>query len=146
MMGTLDVVTVELCGQWIGIPVEGVRDVVKTPTITPVARAPKWINGVINLRGRIVTAVDLGAWLDLPRGTSALGISVIVEHNGEHYTLMVDRAGDVITLNDEETLTNPPTLSPRWKALSRGVQPYKSGLLVLLDLDALLGEALSAAA
>ncbi len=141
-----EIVTVELGKQWIGIPVSGVRDVVKTPTITRVAGAPHWIRGVINLRGRIVTAVDMPEWLGMGDGPYKLGISVIVEHNGEHYTLMVDRAGDVIELKDEETLTNPPTLHARWQSISRGVQPYKSGLLVLLDLDALLGDALATAA
>lgn len=145
-MSLLEIVTVQLCGQWIGVPVAGVHDVVKTPAITPVARAPQWISGIINLRGRIVTAVNLAAWLDLPAGATSPDISVIVEHNGEHYNLMVDRAGDVISLKDEETLTNPPTLNARWKSVSRGVQPYQDGLLILLDLDALLGDALAAAA
>jgi purine-binding chemotaxis protein CheW len=143
---TQEYVTAELCGQWIGIPVQDVRDVVKTPAMTPVAGAPSWIRGVINLRGRIVTAIDLRSWLDLPLAATSAGISVIVDYNDEHYTLMMDRAGDVISIDHDQTLTNPPTLGSRWKSLSRGVQPYKSGLLVLLDLEAVLGEALAAAA
>jgi purine-binding chemotaxis protein CheW len=145
-MGTVEVVTVELCGQWIGVPVSLVRDVVKTPFVTAVARAPRWITGVINLRGIIVTALDLRAWLDLPKSESASTISVIVEHNGEHYTLIVDRAGDVVTLDETAAFANPQTLSPRWQQLSKGVYPYKTGLLVLLDVEALLGSALQLAA
>jgi purine-binding chemotaxis protein CheW len=145
-MSKVEVVTVELCGQWLGIPVSVVRDVVKTPQMTPVARAPQWITGVINLRGIIVTALDLRAWLHLPKSEVEGSISVIVEHNGEHYTLIVDRAGDVLTLNDDDCFANPKTLSGRWQALSKGVHPYKSGLLVVLDVNALLGAALQLAA
>jgi purine-binding chemotaxis protein CheW len=145
-MNTHEYVTLELCGQWIGIAVENVRDVLKTPTITPFACAPCWIRGVINLRGSIVTAIDIKAWLGLPQDSGAAAISVITEHNGEFYTLLVDKAGDVIRIDPSQTLTNPPTLNARWQELSSGVQPYKSGLLVLVDLHTILGRALAVAA
>jgi purine-binding chemotaxis protein CheW len=145
-MSTHEYVTLELCGQWIGIAVENVRDVLKTPAITPVAGAPGWIRGVINLRGSIVTAIDLKAWLGLPQDSGAAAISVITEYNAEYYTLLVDRAGDVIRIDPTQTLTNPPTLNARWQELSSGVQPYKSGLLILVDLQTILGWALAVAA
>jgi purine-binding chemotaxis protein CheW len=145
-MNRLEYVTLELCGQWIGIAVENVRDVVKTPTITPVSGAPAWICGVLNLRGSIVTAIDLKAWLGLSQVSTAAAISVICEHNGEFYTLLVDKAGDVIRIDPSQTLTNPPTLNARWQQLSSGVQPYKSGLLILVDLQTILGSALAVAA
>jgi purine-binding chemotaxis protein CheW len=66
-MSTQDFVTIRLAGQLLGIPVLSVHDVLKPQKITRVPLAPDSVAGVLNLRGRIVTAVDLRSSLGLPR-------------------------------------------------------------------------------
>ena len=89
-------VTVRLDGQLLGIPVLLVQDVLKLQQLTRVPRAPEWVAGVLNLRGRIVTAIDLRSRLGMPPrpDTSKPPMSVVVDYRGEPYSLLIDKSGD----------------------------------------------------
>jgi purine-binding chemotaxis protein CheW len=133
-------VTVEIGQQLFGIPVLLVHDVLGPQRITRIPLAPPEIAGSLNLRGRIVTAVDVRMRLGLPARDGGLGteMSVVVEHQGESYSLMVDQVGEVLALDDGAFEQSPPSLDPRWRAVSRGIYRLEDRLLVALDVERLL--------
>ncbi len=137
--GSHDFVTVSLDGQMVGIPVLAVHDVLNAQKITMIPRSPDWVAGVLNLRGRIVTAIDMRRRLGLPPladGESSM--SVVVEHNEEPYSLQIDKVGEVLSLEDQLFEKNPVTLDPRWREVSVGIYRLKDKLLPILDVDRLL--------
>lgn len=137
--GSQDFVTVMLEGQILGIPVLAVHDVLNAQQITQIPLAEDWIAGVLNLRGRIVTAIDLRRRLGLPpREAGKTSMSVVVEHNEEPYSLQIDRVGEVLSLEDQLFEKNPVTLDPRWREVSLGIYRLKDQLLPILDVDRLL--------
>ncbi len=141
-------VTLTVADQLCGIPVLGVRDVLGTQVITRIPLAQVEIAGSLNLRGRIVTAVDLRRRLrlpDLPAGASPM--SVVVEQGGELYALLVDQVAEVMALSAAAFERNPPTLPPAWAAVSAGIYRLDGRLLLQLDVNRLLaiGEGRSAA-
>lgn len=136
--------TLTVGGQFCCVPVQRVRDVLLPQATTPIPLAPPEIAGSLNLRGRIVTAMDLRRRLRLPpRPAGAPGpMAVVVEQGSELYALLVDGVGDVVPLALGEAAPNPPTLEPLWRDTARGVFRGMAGeegqLLVLLDVDRLL--------
>lgn len=139
-------VTVVLGGQLLGIDVARVQDVIRLGTVSPVPLAPRWIAGVMNLRGRIVTAIDLRARFGLaPRQDRASSMCVVVEHQGEPYGLIVDEVGDVIDVDPEQIEPNPPTLDHRWQQVSDGIVKLDV-LMVLASVRAIMDTDLAAAA
>jgi len=138
-IGSQDFVTVLLDGQQVGIPVLEVHDVLNAQKITVIPRAPDWVAGVLNLRGRIVTAIDLRRRLGLaPLEEGKSSMSVVVEHNEEPYSLQIDKVGEVLSLDDQLFEKNPVTLDPRWREVSIGIYRLKDQLLPILDVDRLL--------
>jgi purine-binding chemotaxis protein CheW len=102
--------------------------------------APPEIAGVLNLRGRIVTLIDLSFRLGLKRrdnGGPAMAIGV--ELHGESYGLMIDSVGEVLKLDDSRREANPVNLDARLADLSVGIHRLEDQLLVLIDVDRVLG-------
>jgi purine-binding chemotaxis protein CheW len=133
------VLTLTVGGQPCGVPVLLVRDVLGTQSITPIPLAPVEIEGAMNLRGRIATAVDLRRRLGLPpREAGAEPMSIVVEHGGELYSMLADAVGDVVPLAAADRAPNPPTLDALWRDVSRGVHRSDGQLLILLDVERLL--------
>src|SRR5579875_2705480 len=92
-------VTLTLADQLCGIPVLGVRDVLAEQVITRIPLAPPEIAGSLNLRGRIVTAIDLRRRLRLPPAPPNLKrMSVVADQGGELYALLVDQVSEVMNL------------------------------------------------
>jgi purine-binding chemotaxis protein CheW len=138
-----DFVSVVIGNQLFGIPVLQVRDVLASQRITRVPLAPPEVAGSLNLRGRIVTAIDLRARLGLPERTAeqAAGkprMSIVVDHGGELYSLMVDSVGEVLSLSGTNFERNPATLDARWREVSAGIYRLDGSLLVVLDVTRLL--------
>jgi purine-binding chemotaxis protein CheW len=132
-------VTMTVCGQLCGIPVLSVRDIIVTQAMTRIPLAPREIAGSLNLRGRIVTAIDLRRRLGLPdRERGQLGMSVVVERQGELYSLVVDTVREVLELDDAQFELNPPTLAAAWREHSTGIYRLKSDLLVVLNTERVL--------
>lgn len=140
-------VSIVIADQTFGIPVLIVHDVLGPQRITRIPLAPPEVAGSLNLRGRIVTAIDVRLRLGLEkRPTDEPGMSVVVEHSGEFYSLMVDGVGEVLTLSGAGFERNPATLDPRWREISIGIYRLDNQLLVVLDVDRLLDFARSEAA
>lgn len=136
---TEDFVTMTIADQLFGIPVLQVQDVLGHQRITRIPLAPQEVAGSLNLRGRIVTAVDVRLRLGLPhRPTDKAGMSIVVDLKGELYSLMVDSVGEVLSLSSNEFERNPATLDPRWRDVSTGIYRLNNTLMVVLDVSRLL--------
>jgi purine-binding chemotaxis protein CheW len=142
-----DFVTMVIDEQWFGIHVLSVQDILGPQKITRVPLASKEISGALNLRGRIVTAIDMRLRLGLPsRSKDESEMSVVVEEKGELYSLLVDNVGEVLSLPSSSFESNPTTLDPALRALSQGIYPLEDKLLVVLDVPKLLAFGRSQAA
>src|SRR3954453_15906498 len=134
-----DYVTMSIGGQLFGIPVLKVQDVLGSQTITRVPLAPVEVADSLNMRGRIVTAVDVRLRLGLPkRENDKAAMSVVVEHENELYSLLVDSVGEVLSLESRDYQRNPPTLNPRLREFSDGIYRLNDSLLVVLSVSSLL--------
>jgi len=132
-------VSITVAGQLFGIPVLQVQDVLGPQRITRIPLAPAEVAGSLNLRGRIVTAIDLRIRLRLPRlPEGQKGMSVVVDYGGELYSVMVDAVGEVLSLKAENAERNPATLDPIWRDVSGGIYRLDKSLLIVLDVARVL--------
>jgi purine-binding chemotaxis protein CheW len=134
-----DYVTMSIGSQMFGIPVLNVQDVLGSQQITRVPLAPPEVAGSLNLRGRIVTAIDVRLRLGMPKKEEGKPpMSVVVEHEGELYSLLVDAVGEVLSLNMKDYQRNPPTLNARLREFSDGIYRLNGALLVVLSVGSLV--------
>jgi purine-binding chemotaxis protein CheW len=122
-------------GRTFGLPVESIQTVFEMVALTPVPLAPYEILGLVNLRGKIVTAVSLRRRLKADAHaveTSMLAIGM--EHRGESFALVVDEVGDVIILDPGTRIATPPHLGAEGIKIS-AVHRLDAMILPLLDLD-----------
>ncbi|MDB5366475.1 MAG: chemotaxis protein CheW [Rhodospirillales bacterium] len=132
-------VTTIVADQMFGIPVLQVQDVLGPQRVTRIPLAPKEVAGALNLRGRIVTAIDVRTRLGMPpRPADSRAMSIVVEHGGELYSLIVDEVGEVLSLPGERLESNPPTLDSGWRSVSLGIHRLEGRLLVVVDVARLL--------
>jgi purine-binding chemotaxis protein CheW len=132
-------VTVLIGGQLFGLPISRVQDVFMPDRLTRVPLAHPDIAGVLNLRGRIVTAIDMRIRLGIPRGKDAKpAMAVGIESRGESYGLLIDSVGEVLKLSPESREQNPINLDSRWARVSAGVHRLDGQLMVILDVDSVL--------
>ena len=150
---SLDYVTVTVGGQLLGLPIGRVQDVFIATRITPVPLAPYEIVGLINLRGRVVTAIcmrrrmrhaDTGR---LPTGTDEHELTAVgLDQGGEAFALIVDAVGEVLRLSRTTFEPVPIHLDRAWAAIAKGVHRLDDRLLVVIDVDAVLNIELPIAA
>ena len=142
-----DFVTFVTAGQLFGLPIERVQDVFRPSHITRVPLAGAQIAGVLNLRGRIVTAIDLRCRLDLgaPEAQSA-SMAIGIEFRNESFGLLVDAVGEVLKLPNGEREANPINLDRNLARVSAGVFRLDETLLVVLDIERVLDLGSEAAA
>lgn len=134
-----DFLTIIIAEQRFGIPVLQVQDVLREQAVTKIPLAPPEVAGSLNLRGRIVTAIDVRKRLDLPpKKDGASSMSVVVEHNNELFSLIIDRVGDVLSLENDLFEKSPSTLDPAWKEISTGIYQLEKELLVIMDVSKLI--------
>lgn len=134
-----DFVTVYIGHQLFGIPVHLIHDVFTPDSITHVPLSGPEIGGVLNLRGRIVTAIDVRRRLGMPpRDQSAKCMAVGIEKNGESYGLIIDKVGEVLSLAKTEYERNPANMDRSWRDISKGIYRLEGELLVIFDVDLVL--------
>ena len=135
----IEYVTVMIGGQLFGLPISRVQDVFMPDRVTRVPLAAPEIAGVLNLRGRIVTAIDMRRRLGLPpRTDDKPSMAVGIELKGESYGLLIDTVGEVMKLGDETREPNPVNLDTRLARVSDGVHRLDGQLMVILDVDHVL--------
>ena len=123
-------------GLFFGLDVEFVQEVLRYQQMTIVPCAPESVFGLINLRGQIVTALDLRCRLGLPpRAEGVLPMNVIVRSRGEVVSLLVDDIGEVIDADDEDLQPSPANLPLRVQDVVQGVMPMPGSILLVLDAD-----------
>lgn len=133
---TIEYVTVTLDDQLFGLPISRVQDVFVPDRLTRVPLSPPEIAGVLNLRGRIVTAIDMRCRLGLPaRDGKIPAIAVGIELKGESYGLLVDAVGEVMKLAKDACEAKPANLDARLSEVAAGVYRLDGQLLVVLDID-----------
>src|ERR1700760_936280 len=132
-------VTVQIGGQLFGMPISRVQDVFMPERLTRVPLSSSEIAGVLNLRGRIVTVIDMRARLGLPKADDGKpAMAVGVDLRGESYGLLIDHIGEVLRLAEEGREENPVNLDPRMAKFAGGVHRLDGQLMVVLDVDRVL--------
>jgi purine-binding chemotaxis protein CheW len=132
-------VTVTIGEQLFGLPIARVQDVFVPEKLTRVHLAPPEVAGVLNLRGRIVTAIDMRRKLDLaPRADDKPVMAVGIDTRGESYGLLVDTVGEVLKFPASACEPKPANLDDRWARVASDVIRMDGQLLVVLDVDRVL--------
>jgi purine-binding chemotaxis protein CheW len=140
-----ELVTMQVAGQPFGIPVEFVRDVLGNQGISRIPLAPGAIAGSLNLRGRIVTVIDLQVALGRGRTLEPeKAMNVVIDYNGELYSLLVDQVGDVLSVPRAAVEPLPNTIGAVWRTISEGVVKLEQDLVLVLVPAALLSAAVVA--
>jgi purine-binding chemotaxis protein CheW len=123
--------------RYLGVPVERVQEVLRAQPLTRVPLAHEHISGLLNIRGQIVTALDLRARLGLPaRDPDTPSANVVVRTEDGLLSLVVDRLGDVLTVGDDVFEPPPDTVQATDRELIKGAFKLDDALLLDLDLDA----------
>ncbi|WP_315723768.1 MULTISPECIES: chemotaxis protein CheW [unclassified Bradyrhizobium] len=132
-------VTAVIGGQLFGLPISRVQDVFMPERVTRVPLSSAEIAGVLNLRGRIVTVIDMRARLGLARADDGKPpMAVGVDLRGESYGLLIDQIGEVLRLPEASREENPVNLDPRMAKFAGGVHRLDGQLMVVLDVDRVL--------
>lgn len=132
-------VSVHIGGQLFGVEVDEIREVFSPQDITGVPRSPSEVAGLLNLRGRIVTAVDARQRLGLPaREDGAAVMALGLEQGSELFGVLVDEVGEVMRLKADTLEPSPAHLDPTWRSLLKGVHRLEGDLLAVLEIRALI--------
>lgn len=130
--------TVFVGGEIFGLPVENTHTIFRVASVTSVPLSTGDIAGLVNLRGKIVTAVSLRRRLQMPTDVSIQdALAIGIEHKGENFALIVDEVGDVLSLGKSAQIPVPSHFNPHRARLTSGL--YRAGKLLLpvLDIDVL---------
>ena len=129
-----------------GVAVEEVQEVIRYQEMTRVPLAPPVVKGLINLRGQIVTAIDLRRRLGLrERPASDLPMNVVIRHSDGAVSFLVDEIGDVLEVDEKSFELAPGTVAPQARELIQGVYKLKNTILIVLDTEKVLNLAPAAA-
>lgn len=133
-------VTIKIGQQEFGIPVEHVIDILSPQKIYPIPLTRKEIIGSLNLRGKIVTALDIRLLLDIKDPIlNKQGKCLILEHANELFGFDVDKVGEINSFSSDLLIHTPNNLSPFWQEVSLGIYPLENELIVILDVSKLIG-------
>lgn len=138
---TRQLVSMMVAEQQFGVRIDAVRDILGFQQLAKVPLAAPEIAGVLNLRGRIVTAIDLGRRLGIQHGrarSTDQAMNIVVDHRGELYSLLVDRVGEVLTLGHDRFEADTSSLPPQWRPLAHGIFRLDDALLIELDIERVL--------
>lgn len=122
-----------LCGHLLGIEVEHVREVLRHHGVTRIPLAPQGVVGLLNLRGQIVTVVDLAICLGLEREPWRQAFGVLLREPWEGVCLLVERVGEVVEVGDDIFESAPETLPAAMQPRIKGVYKLPDALLEVLD-------------
>lgn len=132
--------TFDIAGNQFALEVLAVQEVTGTPIVIPVPLAPNFVNGLINLRGQLATALELRELFQLSNETFPQAMSVVCRIDGNLVSLMVDHIGDVVEPPAGSFEPPPDSMPPAVRKYVKGVYKMPNGLLSLLDLEKIAQE------
>jgi len=119
-----------------GVELQKVQEVMRHLELTEIPLAPDVVSGLMNLRGQIITAIDLRHRLELPaRPDGILPMNVVIRSADGAVSFLVDEIGDVVEVDDESFETPPETLQGRVREVILGVHKLEKHLMHVLDTD-----------
>lgn len=120
--------------QLFGMLVDNIQDVLSPMKITPIPLSPPEVKGAMNLRGRIVTVINLRSILGMKDDNKLEHYkSVILEIDGSLYSIIIDSVSEVLDIADSEIKRLPENISPKWREVSTGVYSMENELMIFLD-------------
>lgn len=133
-------VTFWLGEQFLGLPVESVQEIIFPQRESPIPMAPHFVSGLLNLRGHVITSIDLRQRLSVAgeRDPEKTAMNIVVKDNGELFSLIVDEIGDVLTISSEKCAPVPSTLDSTWRECALNVCKLSDSILVVLDTRKIL--------
>jgi purine-binding chemotaxis protein CheW len=136
----LDITTFMVGDAWCGIDILTVQEINKPTAVTPVPLAPAYVKGILNLRGQIITVLDVSTLLGQPfRIATKRQRNIIVQFDNESIALQVDSIGDVLRCRREDIEKTPANIAGIQGRYFAGVITTEKQLICMLNLDALLG-------
>jgi purine-binding chemotaxis protein CheW len=139
MENVLEYVTATIGGQLFGLPISRVQDVFVPDRLTRIPLAPPEVAGLLNVRGRILTVIDMRRRLGVGSSkNTGKALAIGIEHGGESYGLLIDCIGDVLKLSAADREGNPINLERGLAQASAGIHRLDGKLMVVLDLDRVL--------
>jgi purine-binding chemotaxis protein CheW len=144
-MGETQIVVCQLKNERYGLDISRVFEIIRLQAITAVPQAPQFVDGVINLRGRIIPIVDLSVRFGMPRSTPTRDSRIVVTGTCDlRVGLVVDAVSEVLLIPEEAIEPTPAAVTSVADASSlKGIARMGDGLIILLELDALLDEGCS---
>lgn len=138
---TIQIATFYVENLLMGLQIQQVQEINRQLEVTAVPHAPEHVKGVINLRGDVVTVVDMRQVLGLPHNDISDSCrNVIIHHDGELVGLLVDKIADILTIECDKIDPAPPNVGNIEGKLFQGVYTTEEEIVVILDLDAALGD------
>jgi purine-binding chemotaxis protein CheW len=136
LAGERQLCTFYLSGHYLGVDVLRVQEVIRSQMMTPVPLADAAVRGLINLRGQIVTAIDLRRRLGFPdRADGAEPVNVVVQTEEGAVSLLVDEIGDVVEVLESAFERLPETVRGMPRELTQGAYKLSDRLLLVLDVE-----------
>ena len=124
-----------------GLDAAGIQEVIRLGPVTPVCYAPEEVVGIVNLRGKIVTIVDLGLRLGFPKAMAGGDSRIfIIEDRNEFIGLLVDRVDEVVEVERDRWQAPPANVNPAQARFFRGVCRAGGRVITLLDAGQILAE------
>jgi len=131
-----ELLTCRVGEQWLGLQVRQVREVVTPQACTDMPLAPDAVMGLINLRGRVITQLDVRKVIGLPnRDTDDYRVAIVETISGEDFGLVMDEVGEVIDLDPDMYEKTPKTLDRVWQDVSEGVLKQDERVVVLVNVE-----------
>lgn len=129
----------ELVGEVFGVPISMVQEIIRVQEITEIPRAPEFVEGVINLRGKIIPVIDLRKRFGLGAGEHSKNTRIVVIKVGDIVVgMVVDAVSEVIRLNDEDIEPPSPIVASLDAEYIKGVGKIENKLIILLDTEKIL--------
>jgi len=131
-----ELLTCRVGDQWLGLQVQQVREVVTPQVCTEMPLSADAVMGLINLRGRVITQLDVRKVVGLPdRENDVYRVAIVETLSGEDFGLVMDEVGEVIELDPDCYEKTPKTLDRVWQDVSEGVLKQEDRVLVLVNVE-----------
>lgn len=138
--GTFQLVSFELAKELYGIQITKVREIILISEITRIPQAPPYVKGLINLRSTVIPVIDLRTLFGLPEGEKTDESRIMVlQAAGKTIGIMVDAVSEVLRVKQNQIAPPPPTVAGLGKEYLTGLVKLDQRLLILLDIDTILG-------